>query len=80
MAVWSLPTKEVPSWNVAVNKFLETKIFGRWGSGCGAVVHRVVASTARGTRFESSHIQKYLLSTLLKDVLKTTIKNKQAGD
>ena len=39
------------------------------GSGCGAV-GRVVASDTRDPRFESSHWQIYLLSIVVKAVLK----------
>ena len=49
------------------------------GSGCGAV-GRVVASNTRDPRFESSHRQYYLLSTLLKNFIeKTKIKKMSPG-
>ena len=52
---------------------------GDSGSGCGSV-GRAVASDTRGPRFESSHWQTGIPDIYLRNVEKTTIKRKEAGN
>ena len=66
---------------VANNWFLNSHVasrrwtaFGCLGSGCGAV-----ASNTRDRRFESSHRQYYLLSSVQKCIETMTIKKKRPG-